>query len=71
MKVEVKKRARNTLIKTAAWVEDQNTLGASNRWLHATTSEISSIVTSNVSLALCKDPKLSKFKYRYFTYKDK
>ena len=71
MNLVVRKRARNSLIKVADWVEEQNTPGAGRRWLEAAISEFSRLTVANVNHAICKDPKLAKFRYRCFTHNDK
>ena len=56
-----KKRARNSLVKVANWVEEQNTPGAGRRWLETAMSEFTRLSKINVNHAICKDPKLAKF----------
>jgi hypothetical protein len=71
MNLKLRKRALNTLADIVDWIEEQNTPGAGDRWLVKTFAELNSVAASHVNHAICKEPKLARFKYRCFTYKDK
>ncbi len=71
MKLDLRKRALNTLADITDWIEFQNTIGSGERWLAKTFEELANVAASNVNHSICKDPKLAKFQYRCFTYKDK
>jgi len=71
MNLAFRKRALNTIARIANWVEAQNTKGAGDRWVRKIRLELTSVAASNVNHAICKDPKLARFRYRCFTHNDK
>jgi hypothetical protein len=71
MKLEVKKRAGNTLADVAEWIEEQNTIGAGDRWLKQFYTDMEHIGKIGLKAAICKDESLAKYDYRCFSYKDK
>jgi hypothetical protein len=70
MKVVIKKRAFNTITKTAEWLEHQNTSGASERWLDKVYDFVESYAKKNVQYAICQNEKLAKWMYSCITYQD-
>jgi hypothetical protein len=71
MKVEVKKRANNSFTKLLHWIETQNTTHAAQKWSDEFYDYLEHLASIKVNYTICKDPKLAKYQYRCFTYKDK
>jgi hypothetical protein len=71
MKLVVKKRAGNTLSDFADWVDEQNTVGAGDRWLNQFYDHMGHIGKIGLKYAICKDEHLQNYEYRCFTYNEK
>ena len=70
MELIIKPRASNAIRKVASYVEEQNTTGSGTRWYDKVIAEISALAKSKAKLALCKNPSLSRFHYRCYTYNE-
>jgi len=68
MRIVVKKRARNAMIKAALFVEKINTEHSGDRWLGKVYSKIISLSKAKANYALCRHTSLSKFKYSCISY---
>jgi hypothetical protein len=73
MMLVFKKRALNTINKTAAWVEDNNTEGSGDRWLNKIFHSIDSFAqTTNLAqYKLCPNEKLSRWNYHCLSVEKK
>lgn len=54
MQVVYKKRAINSLLSTAKFIESKNTSGAGERWLQKIKKQVNSLATSKVNLLFVK-----------------
>lgn len=70
MLIELRKRAMNSMERTAEYVDSINTPGAGDRWLDKIKERIILLANSKAKFALCKHPSLAKFNYRCYAYKD-
>lgn len=68
-KVKYRDRALQTIDSAADFVESLNTPGSGDRWVEKFHLEILSLAKSNAKFALCKAPKLARYKYCCYTYK--
>ena len=69
MVIEIKRRAMDTIVETALYVESLNTHGSGARWMETIEQEIRKIALSKAKFAICRNPSLAKFKYRCVSYK--
>jgi hypothetical protein len=69
MVIEIKRRAMNTIVETALYIESLNTSGSGVRWMETIEHEIREIALSRAKFAICRNPSLAKFKYRCVSYK--
>jgi hypothetical protein len=70
MKIVLRKRAINAILKCANFVEADNTPGSGNRWLEKVNKEIMSLAESKAKFAFCRHPSLAKFNYRCYAWND-
>ena len=70
MKVVLRKRAINALLKASAFVESMNTTGSGDRWLEKIENVIFRLAASRAKFAICKHPSLAKFNYRCYANND-
>jgi hypothetical protein len=71
MKVEIKKRAQNSLEKVVEWIIAQQFLDTGLKWLDDFEDTVEHMAKTGVKYAICKDESLAKYEYRCFTYKQK
>ena len=70
MKVVLRKRAINALLKSANFVESINTPDSGDRWLEKIKKVIYELAASKAKFAICKHASLAKFSYRCYVYND-
>lgn len=68
MLVVVKKRALNTLIKTAIFIESQYTEGSGDRRMTKMEKKIFQLAESKAKFSICKAPQLAKYNYQCYSY---
>ncbi len=66
MKIEIRKRAWNSITKTAAWIDAKNLPGSGDRWADKIYSQIKKIAKNRVEFSICNNIGLKKFNYRCF-----
>ena len=71
MKLVVRKSVGNTLADLADWIDEQNTIGAGDRWLKQFYAYLENIGKINLKYAICKDESLARYEYLCFTYNKK
>jgi nicotinamide mononucleotide adenylyltransferase len=71
MRLEIRKIAANTIAATKNWIDNQNTVGAGDRWVAKLFEDLNKRAKSGVKHAICKNETLSKRHYSCFTYNDK
>lgn len=70
MKIDIRKRALNTLIKVAEFVESKNTSGSGLRWMNKVEEKIESLAEAKVKAAFCHHASLAKYNFRCIAYND-
>jgi hypothetical protein len=70
VKVVLRKRAINALLKAADFVESVNTPGSGARWLAKVKREFYSLAESKAKFAICKHHSLAKLNYRCYVYNE-
>ncbi len=70
MKIVLKKRAINSIDKTAKWIESKNTMGSGKRWTNKILDYILKIAQSNASFQICRNWSLARYHYHCFHIDD-
>ena len=68
MKVVVRESAGKAIAQLADWIDEQNTIGAGDRWLYEFYDHLERIGRTGLKYAICKNESLAAYEYRCFTY---
>lgn len=68
MKVIIRRRALNAILKVSEYIESVNTKGSGIIWAQKLYTTLQSLAKDNVSYGLCKSPLLAKYNYSCYAY---
>jgi hypothetical protein len=71
MKLVIRKSAAHQIEEIMDWVENNNTVGAGERWYIRMLSDFEQRAKSGVKHSICRNEKLARRKYHCFTYNTK